>query len=215
MTRLHSDQGANFESSIIKELCTIMGIEKSRTTPYHASGNGMTTLISMLGTLDSEQKKDWKQYIAPLVHAYNCIRHESTGFSPYLHLFGRESKLPIDVAFGMDREDSNNHAYTVYVTDLQNRIKETFEMINRNADKAREKQKTYCDLKARAAKLESGDKGLVEILAFDGKHKIADNWSDEVFVVIEQPNLEIPISLIHISGTHWIMGKSQRSVGIK
>ena len=52
-----------------------MGIEKSRTTPYHASGNGMTerfniTLISMLGTLDTEQKKDWKQYVAPLVHAY-------------------------------------------------------------------------------------------------------------------------------------------------
>ena len=162
MARLHSDQGANFQSSIIKELCSIMGIEKSMTTPYHASGNGMTerfnrTLISMLGTLDSEQKNDWKQYIVPLVHAYNCIRHESTVFSPYLLLFVREPKLPIDVAFGMDREDSNNHAYTEYGTDLQNRTKETFEMVNRNEDKAREKQKTYYDLKARAAKLESGD----------------------------------------------------------
>ena len=56
-----------------------MGIEKSRTTLYHASGNGMTekfnrTLISMLGSLDTEQKKDWKQYVAPLVRAYNCIK---------------------------------------------------------------------------------------------------------------------------------------------
>ena len=98
MARLHTDQGANFESSIINELCKIMGIEKSRTSPYHASGNGMTekfsrTLMSMSG-----------------------IRHESTGFSPHLLLFGREPKLPIDVTFGMDREDSNNHVYTEYVT---------------------------------------------------------------------------------------------------
>ena len=33
---------------------------------------------------------------------------------------------------------------------------------------------------------------LVEILAFDGKHKIADKWSEDVLIVIDQPNTEIP-----------------------
>ncbi|CAM4586209.1 unnamed protein product [Leuciscus chuanchicus] len=33
--RIHSDQGANFESKLIRELLTMAGVDKSHTTPYH------------------------------------------------------------------------------------------------------------------------------------------------------------------------------------
>ena len=91
--RIHSDQGGSFEGEIVKHLCKLTGMEKSRTSLYHAMGNGSCerynrTLLNMLGTLKPDQKSDWKAHIAPLVHAYNCTRHETTGFAPFLLMFG-------------------------------------------------------------------------------------------------------------------------------
>ena len=40
LAKLLSDQEANFESNIIRDLCKLMGIQKVRTSPYHAQSNG-------------------------------------------------------------------------------------------------------------------------------------------------------------------------------
>ncbi|XP_062576549.1 neurofilament medium polypeptide-like [Saccostrea cucullata] len=136
-TRIHSDQGANFESQIIKELCQITGMKKSRTTPYHAMGNGQCerynrTLLNMLGTLKPSQKQNWKLYINPLVHAYNCIKNESTGVSPYFLMFGREPKLPIDIEFGLKKEEKKS--VSKYISNLKENMKAAYEL-HKIADK--------------------------------------------------------------------------------
>ena len=72
--KIHTDQGANFQSELFSHLCLLTGMEKSRTSPYHPMGNGLTerfnrTLISMLRTISPNQKLEWKKHIVPLVHA--------------------------------------------------------------------------------------------------------------------------------------------------
>ena len=38
--RLMSDQGTGFTSKVIKAMCSLLGIEKIRMTPYHQQMNG-------------------------------------------------------------------------------------------------------------------------------------------------------------------------------
>ena len=73
--------------------------------PNRQSGNGIwerfnRSLLGMLGTLDPEQKVDWKSHIGSLVHAYNCTRHDSTGYAPYYLMFVRKPRLALDVTLG-------------------------------------------------------------------------------------------------------------------
>lgn len=39
--QIHTDQGAQFESQLMTELCTLWNIEKTHTTPYHPHANGI------------------------------------------------------------------------------------------------------------------------------------------------------------------------------
>ncbi|XP_051503420.1 uncharacterized protein K02A2.6-like [Myxocyprinus asiaticus] len=91
---LHCDPGPDFESRTIKELCKVVGISKIRTTLYHPRGNPVErfnwTHLQMLGTLCTKEKSNWKDFVKPLVHAYNCTRNDVTGFLPYELMFGRQ-----------------------------------------------------------------------------------------------------------------------------
>jgi len=197
-TRLHSDQGANFESEIISELCRLTSMRKSHTTPYHPQGNSgperfNRTLLGMLGTLEDDQKKDWGKYVRSLVYFYNCTPHETTRFSPYELLFGRKPKLPIDVAFEQANERSTNKTSREYLQDLQERMVKAHKIVQENSGKAKAKQKKYYDKKASSTKIEIGDRVLVKKLAFEGTHKIAGRYEKDIYRVVDQPRPDIPV----------------------
>lgn len=92
--RLHSDQGANFESELIAELLVLSGVDKSHTSPYHPMGNGSTerfnrTLGNMLRSLPPRSKQKWPQMVQTMTFVYNCTVHETTGFAPFYLMFPR------------------------------------------------------------------------------------------------------------------------------
>ena len=197
--RLHSDQGRNFESSVIRELCSLAGVEKSRTTPYHPMGNGMVerfnqTLLNMLGTLENHKKEDWKSYVAPLVHSYNATKHPSTGYSPYFLMFGRHPRLAVDAYLGIPSpEESTVVSQDHYATKLKKRLQFAYKVASKEAQKAGERNKAYYDVKVREATLDIGDRVLIRQVAFKGRHKISDKWMKDPYIVIGVPIAGIPV----------------------
>ena len=196
--RIHSDQGANFTSNLIKEMCHLADIKQSRTTPYHPMGNGMVerfnqTLLKMMGTLDNNRKSDWKTYVAPLTHAYNVTIHTSTGFAPYFLMFGRHPKLAIDSLLGIHLENFGSKYSHEYARKLKTRLSEAYKKATEITEKAAEKSKLNYDKKAKYSKLQPGDIVLVRNVTIRGKRKIADKWEEEPYIVIAQPNKDTPV----------------------
>ena len=195
--RLHSDQGRNFESKVIKELCALGGIEKSLTTPYHPMGNGQCerfnrTLLEMLGTLETDQKVDWKTYVAPLVHMYNSTQHDTTGFSPYYLLFGREPRLPIDLLLPSP-DTAGAKTFSGYIEGLRERLKHAHQVVQARLKGKGEASQKWYSKKVRGASLQPGDQVLLRQIGLQGKNKLADRWQEEVYVVTSQPNASIPV----------------------
>jgi transposase InsO family protein len=197
-SRIHSDQGPCFESQIIKELCQLAGIAKSRTTPYHPMGNGQCerfnqTLISMLGTLQDDQKSDWKSYVPSLVHAYNVTPHTSTGYSPYYLMFGRQPKLAVDALLGLSNNEENYRTKHEYVRKLHDRLSNAYKKAKATADQAAASDKKYYDMKAHASYLKPGDLVLVRNVSQRGKRKIADKWEEDPYIIVAQPDVNVPV----------------------
>ena len=99
---IYSDQGRNFESNLMQEVCSFMGIHKSRTTAYHPQCDGQAerqnrTLQEMLAAFVSEHKDDWDSWVSLAVYAYNTSCHESTGFTPYELVLGRSPRTHLEL----------------------------------------------------------------------------------------------------------------------
>ena len=91
--RLLSDRGASFTSSIIEELCKILGIQQLQTTPYHPETNGRVerlhqTIMCMIGKLGEDKKANWPSHLAEIAHTYNATQSTVTGYSPLYLMFG-------------------------------------------------------------------------------------------------------------------------------
>ena len=158
--QLHSDQGRQFEADLLKEVCTLLQIHKTRTTAYHPHCNGLVerfnrTLLDMLSTTVKDHKMDWDQCIRRVCLAYNSSVHASTGYSPFYLMYGRQVNLPVDLMYGSTPHEActlGDYAHT-----LRNNLTEAYVLARRKGITEHNRQKALYDVKVHGAPYQVGD----------------------------------------------------------
>ena len=79
---------------------------------------------------------------------------------------------------------------------MRARLEKSYKLAVTSSTKAKERQKRYYDLKTRGAIIQPGDRVLVKIVAYEGKHKIKDKWEEEPYIVQSRPNQDIPVYIV-------------------
>ena len=130
LQHLMLDQGTQFCGKVIAAMCSLLGIEKIRTTSYHPQTNGSTERVHqmlqhMIGKLDPEKRKKWPTHLGSIIIAYNSTRSLVTGYSPYYLMFGRRPRLPIDLLFPTCRTQMLTRTINKYVASLYDRLRKS------------------------------------------------------------------------------------------
>ena len=188
---LFSDQGKAFTGHIITHLCDLYGVQKLKTSPYHAQTNGQVecmnqTIIPMISKLEEDKKACWSKHLPELLLVYNATRSTVTRYSPYYLLFGRRLRMPVDYLFPTLSDSPHQTKMEVSVAAMQKRLKEAFAVARCLTSEEAAKQRHYYDCKAGAVALQPGDVVMVHTDGFVGKWKVKDQWEDGGFIVESQ-----------------------------
>lgn len=157
---MHSDQGRQFESLLVKGICRLLQIKKTRTSPYHPQSDGLVerfnrTLLQMLATCAKANPANWEDHVRAVCFAYNTSSQASTGYSPFYLMYGREARLPIDLTFqNGPRQDV---PLSDYARQLQFNLNQAYNLVRSKLGDVQCRQKALYDQKVHGKPFSKGD----------------------------------------------------------
>ena len=193
--RLLTDRGAHFMSSMIDEMCKILGVKKLQTMPYHPQTNGLVershqTIMWMIRKLGEDKKADWPSHLTEMA----C----GTGYSPHYLMFRWRPRHLVDFYFptigsteAPMREASTKHV-DEYIASVWDRLRTTLWGAQTQSMAEACQQKWYYDQKIGIVNLKPGNLVLVKADAFKGERKIKDRWEEDMWKVVHQIMTDIP-----------------------
>ena len=98
-----SDKGTTILSTLMQDVCGLLGIKKLNTTAHHPQCDGMIerlnrTFKAMLWKQAAKFGSQWDTYLPGALWAYHNMPHSSTGEKPSYLLFGFDCCSPTKAA---------------------------------------------------------------------------------------------------------------------
>ena len=201
---LISDRGTQFTSELMGHVHKLVGIKPIFTTPYHPMMNGKlerqhAVLKSVLRKLCMDKPNDWDRYLIPTLFALREIPSETTGYSPFELLYGRQVRGPLTILHDLWSEPSldleQRSAYE-YVIQLRDRLESAAEQAVSSAKIKSDAYKRYFDKKTVNRTFEVGDEVL--LLLPDNTSKLLMTWKGPYKVLEVKSKLNY---VIDVDGT--------------
>ncbi|GFX23637.1 transposon Tf2-8 polyprotein [Trichonephila clavipes] len=153
-----TDRGAVFRSRLVSSLVDLCNIDHRFTTAYHPQTNGLTerfnkTLADMLSMYVDVEQKNWDEILPFVTFAYNTAKQETTGFTPFYLLHGREAETTLDtmLPFCPNDFDDNN------ITKIAARAEESRQLARVHTLRAQDKDRRRYDSKHQMVSYAPGD----------------------------------------------------------
>ncbi len=158
--QVHSDQGRQFEAQVFQEMCKLLGVRKTRTTPMHPQGDGQTerlnrTLLNLLAKLAADESQDWDLKLPYAMMAYRSTPHTTTGETPNRLMLGREATTPLRLLAPVTPDAEVRHPW---VDDLHENFAEAHVRVQEQVGRAQRSQKQSHDRRQRNYVFNEGDK---------------------------------------------------------
>ena len=150
---LHSDQGKEFDNTMVHKLSELLGRVKTKTTPYHPHSDGLVerfnrTLLAMLAIFVSREHDNWDDLLPFMMLAYNTAVHTSTGFTPHRLVFGEECNLAGNLVHRELRPDPPPRDIGDYASWIRQALYEAYDEMRAQQQRATHCQKRNYDSKA-------------------------------------------------------------------
>ena len=193
-TYIHSDQGANLCSAVVKSLCQLLGFTTTRTSAYHPEGNGQVerfnrTIEAILAKTVENDQHDWDSQLPKALFAYRTAIHESTNFTPYHLNFGRSPQLPIDLMLSRI-QTSAIRSYPQFVQAAHQQLKMSQNIVREQLKSQHARQKALHDHHGTAEELQVGDRVWLynPVVPRGSTKKFASLWKGP-YTVIDKPGV--------------------------
>ncbi|GKA83173.1 putative reverse transcriptase domain-containing protein [Tanacetum coccineum] len=159
------DRDPRFASNFWRLLHNALGTSLDMSTVYHLQTDGQSertiqTLEDMLHACAIDFGKGWVNHLPLVEFSYNNSYHASIKATPFKALYGRKCRSPICWA----------EVGEVQLTGLEI-VQETTEkivQIKQRMQAARDRQKSYADLKRKPMEFQVGDKVMLKVSPWKG-----------------------------------------------